>query len=100
MNWSRKGQVEANWIDEDTLEARTYGIINCGNVIDNGDYEIVGDRIFLKFESIGEDLADCMCTHNLTYRFHNLEKNEYTFELQTIRVSGSKRWIEPVLIRH
>ena len=78
-----QGVQESKWIEDNTLEVTAYVIINCCNEIKNGDYEILDNKIILKYENVGEDLCNCICGHNLTYTFHNIDKKDYQFEIQS-----------------
>ena len=75
-----QGVKESKWIDDNTLEVTAYVIINCCNEIKNGDYEILENKIILKYENVGEDLCNCICGHDLTYKFSGLEKEDYQFK--------------------
>jgi hypothetical protein len=75
-----EGVKETRWIDDNNLEVTAYVIINCCNEIRNGDYEILDNKIILKYENVGEDLCDCICGHNLIYTFHNIDKKDYQFK--------------------
>ena len=77
------GVKESAWLDGTTLEVKAYAVINCAETVEGGDYEISGDKIILKYTAppCNEICMDCMCAHELTYKFTNLENKEYTFEL-------------------
>ena len=76
---------ETKWINDNTLEITAYVIINCCNEIGKGSYEIVDNKIILKFEDIGKDECDCICDSDLTYTFSDIDKKDYQFELQSLK---------------
>lgn len=83
------GIKEKNWLDDSTLEVTAYVSVNCADVIEDGDYSIDGDKITLQyfspdcFESGGE-CAECMCAHELSYKFSKIVKKNYEFEIQRV----------------
>jgi hypothetical protein len=72
---------EIKWMDKTTLVVKAYVISTCQNKIENIGYEFINDKIILQFQEVGESMANCLCSHNITYTFTNLEKKEYKFEL-------------------
>lgn len=85
-NQSELGIKETNWLDDKTLHIKAYVSINCAEEITGVDFEINDDKIILVYDSprCGENFtcARCMCAHELTYHFSELEKKEYSFELK------------------
>jgi hypothetical protein len=77
--------TKTEWVDDTTLEATAHVIINCCNEIGKGNYEIINNKIILKFEDIGKDECDCICDSDLTYTFSDIDKKDYQFELQSIK---------------
>lgn len=70
-----------NWID-DTLVVETSVIINCAEEVLSGDYEIINNKIILKYEhSDCTTCTTCVCANRITYRFENIEKKDYEFEI-------------------
>lgn len=80
------GIQEIKWLDDTTLQVKACVRINCGEKIEGGDYEMIGNKIILSYKSplCKELCMDCMCDHGLTYKFTNLEKKDYQFELRRI----------------
>ncbi|KYK29210.1 MAG: hypothetical protein HXS48_01805 [Theionarchaea archaeon] len=79
------GVKEVTWIDDTTLVVTVLVGINCAEEIEGGDFRIVGNTIILQFTSPQcETCTFCVCAHELTYKFTNLEKKEYQFELERI----------------
>ena len=76
---------EIRWIDETTLVVRVYVIINCQNKIENIGYEFINDRIILKFQEVGNSMANCVCAQTVIYNFTKLRKREYILELIKIK---------------
>jgi len=73
---------EVNWIDENTVEVKAYVMITCGNDMEKGTYEIVGNKVNLKPVSVGDSMANCVCGRILTYRFTGLKKSmNYQFDM-------------------
>ncbi len=88
-NESNLGVQEINWLDETTLLIKAYIRINCGETIENGNYEIENGRLVLKYKSplcdeITYYCMDCNCAHELIYKFTNIEKKDYQLELKRI----------------
>ena len=82
---SNLGVKDVTWIDDTTLEVTAYVNINCAEEIKGGSFEIYGSRIVLVYNSPQcETCTFCLCAHKLTYRFTDLEKEEYIFELKRI----------------
>ena len=79
---------EINWLDNATLQINTYLIINCAEKIEYGDYKRINDTVILKYNSPAcngkNPCMDCICAHELLYKFTNLEKRDYQFELERI----------------
>lgn len=79
------GVKETTWIDETTLVVTVLVGINCAEEIEGGDYQLYGNKIVLQYISPQcETCTFCICAHELTYKFTNLEKKEYQFELERI----------------
>ena len=79
------GIEDVTWVDDTTLVVTAYVNINCAEEITGGDFKIYGDKIILEYTSPEcETCTFCLCAHKLTYRFTNLEKKEYHFELSRI----------------
>ena len=79
------GVKEVNWIDETTLEVVVYVNINCAEEIEDGDFQLFSGRIILQYTAPQcEECVFCLCAHRLVYRFTNLEKKEYLFEIERI----------------
>ncbi len=77
---------EKNWLDETTLEVKAVVAINCVETIKGGDYEVIGNKIILKYRPSGcETCATCLCAAELGYKFTNLEKKDYELELTAIK---------------
>jgi hypothetical protein len=77
----KEGVKSQNWLDDTTLQIQAYVIINCCNKIEKGNVEIRGNKIILGYFSVGEDLCNCICGHNLTYTIRNIEKKDYAVNL-------------------
>jgi len=83
---SDTGINETIWIDNTTLNVKANVLINCGEEIINGSYQLVDDKITLYYNSpeCVEECMDCMCGVVLYYNFTNLDKKDYQFELERI----------------
>jgi len=86
IEYQRSNKLEAEWLDDWNLKVETYEIINCGNRIGAGDFEIGNDTITLKYQNIGEDLANCICGHNLTFMIHDLRKKDYNIWMDRVKI--------------
>ncbi|MEM4703351.1 MAG: hypothetical protein QXP53_02615 [Candidatus Pacearchaeota archaeon] len=86
-NQSELGIKRVTWLDNNTLLVEVYIrlVCACENVT-KGDYEINGTKIVLKYkvDAVSDVCATCMCVHKLDYKFTNLEKKDYQFELEQI----------------
>ncbi len=81
------GVQEINWLDDETLEVKAYVTINCAEDIHDGDYEIWWNEITLWHSYIECTLcAECLCAHELTYKFSGLNKGDYEFELEGLGI--------------
>jgi hypothetical protein len=85
-----EGVRDVTWLDDTTLEIKVYVIINCAEEIEDGNYELVNNKIILKYispECEVEECVKCLCGFELTYTFTNLENKDYIFEVE--RITGS-----------
>ena len=79
--------TEAKW-NNGILSVKASTAINCSAKIKGGDYEIKnntitkGDTIILKVNSSSSILANCICGHDLVYKFSGLENKNYKFEFE------------------
>lgn len=79
---SNLGITKTGWIDENTLEIEAYVTINCAERILDGNFEINKNKIMLKYDHTHCTICtSCMCANKLTYKFQNIEKKEYEFEI-------------------
>ncbi len=79
------GIYDVTWIDETTVVVTVYVNINCAEEIKDGGFKIYGSRIILKYTSPQcETCTFCLCAHKMVYKFTNLEKKDYQFELERI----------------
>ncbi len=79
------GVSEITWLDEETLVVTVYVGINCAEEIEGGDFQVFDSKITLKYTSPQcETCTFCLCAHKLTYKFTNLERKDYQFELERI----------------
>jgi len=83
FNKSEMGINETLWLNNNSLCVKAYILINCGEIIENGSFQIVNNTISLYYISpeCVEECMDCMCGVVLFYNFTNLEKKDYNFEL-------------------
>jgi hypothetical protein len=83
FNKSEIGINETLWLNNNSLCVKAYILINCGEIIENGGFQIVNNTISLYYISpeCVEECMDCMCGVVLFYNFSNLEKKDYNFEL-------------------
>ncbi len=82
---SNLGVKEVLWVDEVTLVVTVYVSVNCAEKIEGGDYEMVNGKIILKYTAPRcEVCTTCNCTRVLTYKFSNLPKKEYQFEIARV----------------
>ncbi len=80
------GVKEANWLDDTTLDIKAYVSVNCAETVKKGSYKIEDDKLVLEYIPSGCDpCALCMCVSELNYRFTNLEKRPYQFELVVLK---------------
>lgn len=79
------GVQDVTWVDETTLIVTVYVGINCAEEVEGGDFEIYDSRIILIYESPQcETCTFCLCAQKMTYKFTNLEKKDYQFEIKRI----------------
>lgn len=79
------GVKKVDWIDDTTVVVTVRVNINCAEEIEGGDFYILGNTITLKYISPEcKTCAFCLCAHEMTYKFTNLEKKDYQFELERI----------------
>jgi len=79
------GVQDVTWVDETTLIVTVYVGINCAEEIEGGDFEIYDSRIILIYTSpMCETCTFCLCAQEMTYKFTNLEKKDYQFEIKRI----------------
>lgn len=79
------GIKDTHWVDDTTLVITAMVGLNCAEKIESGDYKIIGNTIILEYTAPKcEVCATCECAHELTYRFTNLEKKDYSYELERI----------------
>lgn len=83
FNTSEIGINETLWLNSNSFFVKAYILINCGEIIENGSFQIVNNTISLYYISpeCVEECMDCMCGVILFYNFTNLEKKDYNFEL-------------------
>lgn len=92
-NSEEHGIKETSWLDDTTLQVKAIVSINCAEAIESGDFEISEEKITLVYNSpkCGEMCALCMCAHELEYKFSNVERKEYSFELKRTEEQGCKK---------
>jgi len=81
---SNFGIKQTEWLDSSTLHVKVNLVHNCAVSVRNGDYEIQGNKIILKynFSEIGGDVVtSCDCISEVVYRFTGIEKKDYEFQL-------------------
>lgn len=85
-NQDNLGVKEINWLDQKTLLVKAFVSINCAEKIEDGSFDIEGNKIILKYRSplCKETCMYCICAHELTYKFINLDKRDYEFELERL----------------
>ncbi|MBU7013839.1 MAG: hypothetical protein HXS52_07315 [Theionarchaea archaeon] len=77
------GVKDVQWIDGETLMVTVYVNINCAEEITDGDCQILGNRIILEYIAPEcKNCTFCLCAHKLVYKFQNLEKRDYEFDLE------------------
>jgi hypothetical protein len=74
------------WINSFTYQITAHVIINCCNTFKNGDFEMQGDKLVLKFDNVGSDACNCVCGHDLIYNFTGLEEKEYEIEINQNKI--------------
>jgi hypothetical protein len=88
FNQSNLGIQETTWLNESTLQIKSYVSINCEEKIKKGDYTISNNNLILEYNSPRcggfSPCARCMCAHELVYKIKNLEKKEYQFKLERL----------------
>ena len=79
------GVKNVEWLDDTTMVVTVLVNINCGEEIEGGDFKIYGNNVILIYDCPQcETCTFCYCVHEMTYRFTNIEKQDYTFELERI----------------
>jgi len=79
------GVAKTEWLDDTTLVVTVYVGINCAEEIEGGGFQIFDSRIILEYTCPKcETCTFCLCAQELTYKFTNLEKKEYQFEIERI----------------
>lgn len=80
------GIKESKWLDNKTLQVSALVKLNCGQSVESGDYELTGGKILLKYKVRPCDKActDYECPFKITYRFNDIKKKDYTYELKRI----------------
>jgi hypothetical protein len=96
FNTSEIGINETLWLNNNSLCVKSYILINCGEIIENGSFQIVNTTISLYYLSpeCVEECTDCMCGVVLFYNFTNLEKKDYNFELIRLYQSQNNDMID------
>jgi hypothetical protein len=82
---STLGIRESKWLDNSSLQVNALVSIKCGEKILGGEYELSENMIILKYRSPRcneSTCADYMCNYKLAYKFTNLKKKDYAFELK------------------
>ncbi len=98
FNKSEIGINETIWLNNTSLCVKAYILINCGEIIENGSFQIVNNTISLYYISpeCVEECMDCRCGMVLFYNFTNLEKKNYNFELMRLYQSKNNERIDYV----
>lgn len=79
---SHLGVKEINWKGKN-LEVKAFVSINCAEKIIFGSYELQKEKIILRYEKTScNPCTLCNCVSELSYKFENLEKKDYKFELE------------------
>jgi hypothetical protein len=81
------GLKEVTLLNITTLRVEVYISINCAFHVENGDFELTGSKIILKYSTRPDEpgvAAGCNCTVKLTYTFVNIQKKKYEFEIEEI----------------
>jgi hypothetical protein len=84
---SNLGLKDVTWLTSTTLRVEVYISINCAFHVENGDFELTGSKIILKYSTRPDEpgvAAGCNCTVKLTYTFVNIQKKKYEFEIEEI----------------
>lgn len=105
--------INAQWLDDKILKIE--GCVSVGylNKIKNGDFEIQGKNLILKFNIDYKKPAyeeavclSCLSYYNIIYKFHELEKKDYNIvikmgetriygkELETMRIQSTAKTVE------
>ncbi len=85
INQSELGIKGIEWISKNKLEITALIRTNCAETVKNGDYEIDEDKITLYYQiEKCSTCATCLCPKYLTYKFINIPKKDYSFELKEI----------------
>jgi hypothetical protein len=81
---SNLGIKKVEW-ENNTLNVKAYVAINCAEEITRGNYKLSKDNITLTYTCPKCVICTtCMETNELNYKFTNLEKKDYEFELKRL----------------
>lgn len=86
-NMDKDGQIESSWMDDSTLKVSAIVVINCGESVEEGYYEVTDSTLKLIYKSPKCKLnrepycKDCLCPEILSYTINNIPKKQYSFEL-------------------
>ncbi len=78
-------EVEEKWVSQSNLGIKAEVEINCADEILDGDFEIKGNKIILKYTTTDNPKVLCVCQNELNYTIKDLEKKEYEFELKEVK---------------
>jgi hypothetical protein len=85
-NQTQMGVNETKWLDDTTLQVTAFVSINCAETVESGEYALAGNKLTLKYDytscTVSGICANCICAHELAYKFTNLEKKDYEIELK------------------
>jgi len=86
FNQSEIGINETLWLNNNSLYVKAYILINCGEIIENGSFQIINNTINLYYISpeCVKECMDCMCGVVLYFNFTNLEKKDYKYRLMRL----------------
>jgi len=91
MNQSRANVAEARWIGNNKMHIQALGLfVNCACSVGSGGYRVDGDKIILQYEEICNRPKDesCSICEELIYEIKDLERKDYTFEMERITLSN------------
>jgi hypothetical protein len=78
----KKGILSQNWKNNKTLIIEGYVKTYCGGAEIDGDYNLEGNNLILKYKiKTGDAVTSCICAHKLIYEISNLKHKDYSISI-------------------